>query len=431
MGKNRRSGARGKREASPAANSDRSESSGGEDSDPPSSSEEPESSSSSSSTEGVEAEAGADAEQFLRGLKSGSPLEQITPDNVADGDVTMGLNLLDLAEPLHGEGGGKGDGSWVPMKQGKWKELDQQMYYRKGPGAIHLARGDIQGVKASAAEVVEFLQDFESLRIIDPMLITKGKDVSPGMIHRFDKDHVFNCGRYKMPWGVSNREFAWLDGLHVAPDARREGSPVARIVVSRTVELVGELADLNPAVQSGFVRGRIYCSGYIMFERADDPNLCDIVYIVLVDVAGWLPAWVVNMSAPDQALNVTRLRAHFNDNKGASKKGKGSGGGGDQPLSKGQKKRAAKRRAKERAAAARHEEETAGAAAADEPKKGLSKGQKKRARAKRKKAEAAAAAADAKGAKSGSSGSASDSGSESDSDAAPVAKKGAKTKAKR
>merc|ERR1719271_2123448 len=37
---------------------------------------------------------------------------------------------------------------------------------------------------------------------------------------------------------------------------------------------------------------------------------CEVNYIVQVDPKGWIPTWVVNMVAADQADNVTRVREH-------------------------------------------------------------------------------------------------------------------------
>lgn len=71
--------------------------------------------------------------------------------------------------------------------------------------------------------------------------------------------------------------------------------------------------------ESSFVRGTIAASGYWIRDNGDDTT--GLTYLVQVstlahsqvDPKGWLPSWVVNLTAKDQALNVLRIKEFLED----------------------------------------------------------------------------------------------------------------------
>lgn len=40
-------------------------------------------------------------------------------------------------------------------------------------------------------------------------------------------------------------------------------------------------------------------------------NLCEVTYIVTADPKGYVPSWIINLVASDQAMNVARIRRYF------------------------------------------------------------------------------------------------------------------------
>jgi len=68
------------------------------------------------------------------------------------------------------------------------------------------------------------------------------------------------------------------------------------------------------------VRCQIILWGYILTPDEKDPNVCNIVYVVLIDPKGWLPKTVTNSVSQDQAMNVREIR-NFIEGKKQEKKG--------------------------------------------------------------------------------------------------------------
>jgi len=77
------------------------------------------------------------------------------------------------------------------------------------------------------------------------------------------------------------------------------------------------LLDKHPQVK-GCVRGEVQSSGYICIPNADNKT-CKLTYLVQVDPKGWLPVWLVNLVAADQAMNVLRLKILFESENKTSK----------------------------------------------------------------------------------------------------------------
>ena len=73
-----------------------------------------------------------------------------------------------------------------------------------------------------------------------------------------------------------------------------------------------EFEDEEVPVAKGHVRGAVLTSGYyIAPETESEGGGSKIAFVVQADPKGSLPAWVVNLVAPKQAHNVTRLRKYL------------------------------------------------------------------------------------------------------------------------
>jgi hypothetical protein len=53
-------------------------------------------------------------------------------------------------------------------------------------------------------------------------------------------------------------------------------------------------------------------SGYVI--TAVSETECNLTYVVQADPCGYIPVWLVNALADDQALNVRRIKDYFEDN---------------------------------------------------------------------------------------------------------------------
>lgn len=185
-----------------------------------------------------------------------------------------------------------GDG-WVHIK-----DVDdiKCSFKRSDESPFVLVKGD-GIVNASLDAVLEFCSDPNNLYITDPMLI------EVDIIEELEKDFKIVHFMAKMPPAVSNRDFVWqeFDGMW------QEESPRVAVSVVRSVE-----HEKVPPKQ-GFVRGELVSSGFLLREVVGDPSKARVTYMIHVDPKGWLPVFLVNMLAGDQAMNVVRLKKHFDE----------------------------------------------------------------------------------------------------------------------
>ena len=76
--------------------------------------------------------------------------------------------------------------------------------------------------------------------------------------------------------------------------------------------LVGAAMLLTGLAAVAAERGAVLTSGYyITPETESEGGGSKIAFVVQADPKGSLPAWVVNLVAPKQAHNVTRLRKYL------------------------------------------------------------------------------------------------------------------------
>jgi len=153
-------------------------------------------------------------------------------------------------------------------------------------------------VQCRAAEMFKFFSEpegwYESMKIADTMFY------GGSVLEVIDAHHMVQHGQFRTPPGITNRDFCF-SGLHTMVDEH------TALVIASSVER----ADCPPSSSTWhWVRGEIKVSGY-MARDASDGVSCELTYIVQVDPSGWLPNWVVNVVAADQADNVTRIAQYF------------------------------------------------------------------------------------------------------------------------
>eukprot|EP01113_Clastostelium_recurvatum_P034188 TRINITY_DN4607_c0_g1_i2.p1 TRINITY_DN4607_c0_g1~~TRINITY_DN4607_c0_g1_i2.p1 ORF type:complete len:244 (-),score=62.79 TRINITY_DN4607_c0_g1_i2:121-852(-) len=168
-------------------------------------------------------------------------------------------------------------------------------------------------VMATPAELVEFFADFSCMKITDAMFIS-GEEVE-----KVDHHTVIYHGRFQCPPLITNRDFCWANSDCLI----RDGD--AGVSVGWSVEH----PECPP--ESGFVRAQMMSSGYYFKRHDSDPSLSTLYYVVHVDPKGWIPTWVINLVAADQAFNVLRIKEHFEK----LRQGAGGSSSSSQPSSEG------------------------------------------------------------------------------------------------
>uniref|UniRef100_A0A7R9XU40 START domain-containing protein n=1 Tax=Micromonas pusilla TaxID=38833 RepID=A0A7R9XU40_MICPS len=118
--------------------------------------------------------------------------------------------------------------------------------------------------------------------------------------------HALLHGTFRLPSIVPDRDFVW--------DQVAMRLPTGSVLVMG--QSVNDGDEDVPECVKGHVRGAVLTSGYYVFE--DGQGGSKIAFVLQADPKGSLPAWVVNLVAPKQAHNVTRLRKYLDSTVGSS-----------------------------------------------------------------------------------------------------------------
>jgi len=184
------------------------------------------------------------------------------------------------------------------------KKKDGVSVFKKKPtdSPITMIRGEADCILATAQELRKFTSGVKNLKNLDVMC-----DEATCRELSIDSSHSILYSGFRLPWPLNKRDFVWYE--HFGDTEKGIGFDLG----------VSVLHDDFPSVK-GFVRGEIQSSGYVFIPNGDGKT-SKAVYMVLVDPKGWLPAWVVNLVAADQAMNLMRLRNIF-EQKGETLKAK-------------------------------------------------------------------------------------------------------------
>jgi len=111
--------------------------------------------------------------------------------------------------------------------------------------------------------------------------------------------HALLHGTFKLPSVIPDRDFIW--------------DQVAMRLPTGSVLIAGRSVDESDSLcpcEKGHVRGAVLTSGYyIVPDHVSGGST--VAFVVQADPRGSLPAWVVNLVAPKQAHNVSRLRDYL------------------------------------------------------------------------------------------------------------------------
>jgi len=188
-----------------------------------------------------------------------------------------------------------------------WEELTK--FEKKGFKAYkkHDEKSNIFYIKAvgiircSANTLLEWLYDPISLPETDPMF--KKGDI----VEEFDKDHMIYYGQWSLPWPMWHRDFifSWNKTW------TKEG-----IGIGAAISVVHPKYPEGEGVSKGHVRGEIIETGVVVKDLGKPEDLkSEFCYIVCVNPRGWIPNFLINIVAADQALNIHRTIKYWKKNE--------------------------------------------------------------------------------------------------------------------
>lgn len=153
-------------------------------------------------------------------------------------------------------------------------------------------------VNACARSVLDLVANPDYMFIVDPMCVTEGTK----RLEKFDAVTETIRLLFSLPWPMWPRDFVFFNGLEFV-------SPNVGVNFSLSVS-----DDLFPqGTEPGVVRGVAHVSGFVC-EELDGGKKTRLTYVVQANPRGWLPTWLINMTATDQAKNLSRVREYFNQN---------------------------------------------------------------------------------------------------------------------
>eukprot|EP00696_Hemimastix_kukwesjijk_P008744 gnl/Hemi2/21048_TR6989_c0_g1_i1.p1 gnl/Hemi2/21048_TR6989_c0_g1~~gnl/Hemi2/21048_TR6989_c0_g1_i1.p1 ORF type:complete len:227 (+),score=51.33 gnl/Hemi2/21048_TR6989_c0_g1_i1:88-768(+) len=186
--------------------------------------------------------------------------------------------------------------SCPPVRVSRIKMTDSPLQLIRGDGVVH----------ATMQEMSDFFMDFGNMGVMDKMFLP---EKARGMIQTFDaRTHVYHAA-FKLPFPMTDRDFVWLAYDDVV-DQTGNPTPTGNTVDKIGVSIGWSIEHPSVPENSSFIRGSINVSGYI-WTPGVEAGTCNLSYIVQCDPHGWIPKWVVNLVAADQAENVKRVQKYF------------------------------------------------------------------------------------------------------------------------
>jgi len=125
------------------------------------------------------------------------------------------------------------------------------------------------------------------------------------IVEEFDKDNMIFYGQWSLPWPMWHRDFCYIWSKSWTKEGLGIGAAVS---VNHPKYLEGE-GDCK-----GHVRGEIIETGVVVRDLGKPEDLkSEFSYIVCVNPRGWIPNFLINIVASDQALNVSRTIKYWNE----------------------------------------------------------------------------------------------------------------------
>jgi len=171
---------------------------------------------------------------------------------------------------------------------------------------IHKIKGETVVEPCTVNEMADFLREFEAYMPVADHMYDRGS-----VLKLIGKDVQVLHATFRLPGRplLSDRDFVWV-GLDKLID--NNGKLGVSFGYTKDVSDLG----IEVAEQSGVVRATILESGYLYTAVEGNDKAVNLSYIVQADAKGWIPTWAANLVAADQALNVARIRKHFEKKAG-------------------------------------------------------------------------------------------------------------------
>jgi len=187
-----------------------------------------------------------------------------------------------------------------------WKFIKKTkgvMIYRliNNTGTIHQVKG-VGIINCTMDQYQKFTVSFPDNMAIPDDMYDHGAELSV-----LAEDVRVYLAAFRMPGRplVSDRVFVWGNA-----DARVDAKTFVSVGMTYTNEQYAA-AGVQIPEKKGYVFGELLLSGYMAEAIEGTDQKIKVSYIVQADVKGWLPVWAVNFAASMQALNVSRIKNHF------------------------------------------------------------------------------------------------------------------------
>ena len=153
-------------------------------------------------------------------------------------------------------------------------------------------------IKCCANNLLEWLYNPENTPETDPMF--KSGEIA----EKFDDDNMIYYAQYTVPWPMSHRDFVYLYS---------KGWTKEKLGIMCAVSVIHDAYPEGEGKSKGHVRGEIVETGCIVKDLGKpEDKKSEFTYIVCVNPRGWIPNFIINSVAGDQALNVHRAEKYWN-----------------------------------------------------------------------------------------------------------------------
>eukprot|EP01083_Nonionella_stella_P066150 174002_1 len=142
---------------------------------------------------------------------------------------------------------------------------------------------------------------FDAIKKCDDMCIELGA------VQRYDHDRclVYSAYNAPVPKIIYPRDFCYLKSRKLYPNYKNTSHYLAVDVCYSVDASFPGYTPLN----KDRVRGHLFMAG-LLFEKIDN-HTSRAYYIIKLDPKGWIPNWIVNLTAPTQGYNIKWVRDYL------------------------------------------------------------------------------------------------------------------------
>merc|ERR1712228_823765 len=126
-------------------------------------------------------------------------------------------------------------------------------------------------------------------------------------VQRYDEDHclVYSAYNAPIPKVVFPRDFCYLNSRKLYKSYKKSSHYLAVDVCYSVDSSFPHYVPLH----ADRVRAHLFMAG-LLFEKIDEHN-SRAYYVMQLDPKGWIPHWIVNLTAPQQGYNIKWVRDYL------------------------------------------------------------------------------------------------------------------------